>query len=702
MHGPARRGSRTILISLAVILAAGLGVIFVASRPRSNTSDSPAGAAETGNKPRRADAPPTESRTVSETPNIADIPRPQADWLAAPANPVVVEVVTEGEPRDQELSPSGGELSSVSPTFRARIIVPPGAVRRTEKITFGFVTEFRGAPFPSGVIAGVQLAPENIPLLKPIELRIEPTPRYPLSPAEAVAAFAVRGRELHLYPGNIHEIPRSQGRAELRIPLARLGTFGIARATVAEAGALAPRVPSDYISRLQHQIAATLLDPAVPARVSSSGALVRPTEVSREGLLRGSPLSTALQQAIRALPRALRPTLHAAPVARQTPGFVLDLIVRIRQVYEQVVVPRFRNLRVSDCQANDAWNAINAYLEWRATIEMLLPVEALEDRYKEYREMVEAHTRAVEDRRGKLRSRGFTDDQIDAIDREFERLRQILEEWKIEMEPAITEALRVVFGEMHRCCQGSDPKQEYLDGMSTAVRWAALRGVSPLEENELDKMAECACRIASHRPGAPEGFVGTISFEEHDDRARTVTAGRQTTVNTEKLDFTQTSHIVGLFDADTVLVDSFAHASSRRTTDATSPGDDCIIRREHQQDVAGRDEGRQFATVRVVPQRGEYELTAYTLDVHGYGTARQALHVPGCRGFTKPYDRSRPVINEAIAPVPTRSVVGKLDPQQPGELHGSEVFEIDDRAFPTPKRLTMKWKITRCAAPRLP
>lgn len=133
--------------------------------------------------------------------------------------------------------------------------------------------------------------------------------------------------------------------------------------------------------------------------------------------------------------------------------------------------------------------------------------------------MVEAHNRAVEERRAKLRGRGFTDEQIDAIDDEFDRLRKILEEWKIEMEPAVTEVLRKVFREMHRCCQGTDPKQEYLDAMSTAVRWAALRGVSPLEEDEMGKMSECGCRIASHRPGAPEGFVGTISFEE---RARGV------------------------------------------------------------------------------------------------------------------------------------------------------------------------------------
>ena len=701
MRETTRRGRRSILITLAVVLAAGLGVIFVASRLRSNAPDSPAGAVEPAEQqPVRTDAPPPQSAGASETPNTGVIPRPQADWLAAAANPVLVEVVTEGQPREHELSPAGGELSAASPTFRAHIVVPPGAVRRTEKVTIAFVTEFRGAPVPSGVIAGVRLAPENIPLQKPIELRIQPTPRYPLSPDEEVAAFAVRGRELHLYPGNIYEVPRSRGRAEIRIPLARLGTFGIARATVAEAATLGPRVPSNYISRLQHQIAATLLNPTAAARVSSSEAPFPWTYVSREGALR-SPLFTALTHAARALPRALHPTVYAAP-AGETPGFVLDLIVRIRQVYEQVVVSRFRNLRVSDCQAADAWGAINAYLEWRATVELLLPIEALEDRYKDYREMVEAHNRAVEERRAKLRGRGFTDEQIDAIDDEFDRLRKILEEWKIEMEPAVTEVLRNVFREMYRCCQGTDPKQEYLDAMSTAVRWAALRGVSPLEEDELGKMSECGCRIASYRPGAPEGFVGTISFEEHDDRARTVTAGRQTTVNTEKLDFTQTSHIFGLFDADTVLVDSFAYASMRRTGDSTSPGDDCMVYREYQEDVSGRDEGRQFANVIVFPQRGEYQLTAYTLDLRGSGTARKVFRLPGCRGFTKPYDRSEPVINQGIVPVVTRTVTAKLNPQRPRELRGSEVFEVDDREFPTPKRLTMKWEITRCAVPRLP
>lgn len=699
MQETARRGRRNILITIVVVLAVALAVIFVATRPGRDARDALAGAREPAKQPAVGARAPSEQSRSGSTSHTVVIPPPQADWLAAPANPVIVELVTESRGREQELSPGGGELSAASANFRASVVVPPGAVRRTEKVMIAFVTEVRGAPFSAGVIASVQITPENIPLQKPVELRIQPTPRYQLSADEPVVAFAVRGRELHLYPGNIFEITRSRGRAEIRMPLARLGTFGVARATVAEAAGLAPRLPSNYIARLQHRIAATLLSPTASARVDLPGVSVRKTAVSGEGSRPDSSLLTVLTRSAGAL---LGPTLRAAAVAQETPSFVLNLIALIRQVYDQVVVPRFKHVNMSDCEANDAWDAINAYLEWRATIELLLPVAPLEDRYKEYPEMVEAHNRRVEERRGLLRKHGFTDEQINAIDADFERLRELLEEWKIEMEPVVTDLLRDVFRGMHRCCQESDPKQEYLDAMSTAVRWAALRGVSPLDDDELGKMSACACRIASQRPGAPEGFVGTISFEEHDDRAHTVTDGPQTTANTERLDFSQTSHIVGRLDADALLVDSFAHGSLRMTGQSTSPGDDCVVRRESEQEVIGRDEGRQTAYVRVIPQRGEYEVTAYTLDLHGSGMERRALRVPGCRGFTKPYDELEQVTNRAIAPVPTRTVVGKLDPQRPRELRGAEVFEDRDRAFPQPKRLTMKWDLTRCAAPRLP
>jgi hypothetical protein len=158
----------------------------------------------------------------------------------------------------------GGTLSLTAPG-RIRIVVkiPRGALLADTNVTATPITRFRVAPVHGGFVAGVQLAPEGLELLKPgsIEFRprkgLRPTRRYFLGSQG-------NGSDVHLAPPAFRKLGRGR-KAKLRVvskpivPILHFSTvegFDWSKVNLRDLDAI--RFPQSEIDGIQHNIAKLL------------------------------------------------------------------------------------------------------------------------------------------------------------------------------------------------------------------------------------------------------------------------------------------------------------------------------------------------------------------------------------------------------------------------------------------------------------
>ncbi len=92
--------------------------------------------------------------------------------------------------------------------------------------------------------------------------------------------------------------------------------------------------------------------------------------------------------------------------------FIYDLLKKLIEDYQQMVVPKFDKLPTSDCLSGAVFDAIGTYLQWRSSVELLLPMQA-----PAKGPLDEVFLQLVAQRVTMLRERKYTTEQIDEIDR---------------------------------------------------------------------------------------------------------------------------------------------------------------------------------------------------------------------------------------------------------------------------------------------
>src|SRR3954467_528548 len=158
----------------------------------------------------------------------------------------------------------GGKLRLTAPG-RVRIVVkiPSGALLADTKVTATPIKRFRVAPVHGGFVAGVQLAPEGLELLKPgsVEFRprrgLKPTRRYFLGSQG-------KGGDVHLMPPAFRKIGRGRGAklrvvSDPRVPILHFSTvegFDWSKVNLRDLDAL--RYPQSEIDRISPELALLL------------------------------------------------------------------------------------------------------------------------------------------------------------------------------------------------------------------------------------------------------------------------------------------------------------------------------------------------------------------------------------------------------------------------------------------------------------
>jgi len=656
-------GSVVALVLVAVVLA-GMWARKGRSGPQEGSGDRASPRAPEGARPPQAAEHLEENTPEEPAAQLPEIPPPTAEWLQAAANPLRVVVKLDDRRQQERITPAGGTLSTtMRDGTRVSLVFPPESLWRSEDVTIQVVEGVGEAPFAAAPLA-VSISPENLPLRHPPILQFEPGRRTALDGSRPVAGFAVRGgTELSLYPAGRYEIERAPGRYRIAMALTRLGTYGVTNATAEEIIAIGTREPNDLAARMEQRIALAYATQA-PNRAQT-------LPLSGWTLVSG---------------------VHAQGGISL---FIYDLLKQLLEYYQQRIVPKFDRLPTNDCLSGATFDAIQTYLQWRASVELLLPMPRDPDLLKQlqYREVFD---KLVAQREAMLRERGYTAEQIEEINGAIEQFRGQFENLIAAIDKRIVPALSGQFGALYRCCTTQRPMAYHLTAMLKILRFGELNGYVPVDPEPMKKVMECACLVGSNQTGAQERFTGTLSYEENTALEKTEQKSTRTIINSEKLNFQQSS-VLTLASSGGMLANSAVSGKLSQSSATTDDHGTCVVRNESQLEVEGRDTDMGLVNIDVNPQQGKYTLSFQRLPLEGAGTRRSIWNVkgPGCGKFNRPRDEVKPV-SMGISAVPDTSVSGELDVKEPYALKGSHVFEQVDPFYDSARKGTLKWEIQRC------
>ncbi|HEX2168049.1 MAG TPA: hypothetical protein VHG09_12520 [Longimicrobiales bacterium] len=181
--------------------------------------------------------------------SMADAP----DWLAAPAEPVQLEIaLDDGRSRSKIITPNGGTVSATGADgTRYSLRIPRGALLSDELITLTPVTQVGGLPFTGSRFETVQLEPSGLQLLDVATLTIRSSIDVPAAEQVAFGYFGT-GHDAHLAP----ILPDARGRVE--IPVVHFSGYGYGRAAPNDPGRIALQRSANHQARLAARLAEVL------------------------------------------------------------------------------------------------------------------------------------------------------------------------------------------------------------------------------------------------------------------------------------------------------------------------------------------------------------------------------------------------------------------------------------------------------------
>jgi len=170
-----------------------------------------------------------------------------------------------------DLDVSGGTVSAAGADGTVFTLeLPADALPAPQTVTLTPVYGVDRLPFSGGFVAGVEIEPAGLELLVPAMLTIRP-PSLPAPEQALPYSYAQAGEDFILYPRDIEV-------SSLRLPLSRLGGYGVARGSLSDAEAQAERTPTSpldsYVQRYAVEVLRRVSGQITQAELDSRGARI--------------------------------------------------------------------------------------------------------------------------------------------------------------------------------------------------------------------------------------------------------------------------------------------------------------------------------------------------------------------------------------------------------------------------------------------
>ena len=571
------------------------------------------------------------------------------------------------QPHLQRRLPDAERLGRFS--GRVALQFPQDALPQTQELTLR-LTDVTGLPFTRDGGVAVRLEPEDLVIRHPLVLEI--TPRN-TSGEDRFIGFAIRKGEVNLHPVMHLEVPsgaRSQNK--VRLLLGTAGTHGIGIASPSELAVVARHLPTDAIARIEQKVAL---------------AFIRPTRTAT------LPAFVAFMQI------APRPV---TPPSESPSGWLQQLLESIRDTYEDVVLPGIDGIPHDDCLSPALWEAIKAYVRWSALNQLLLPVQATPELLQDP-QYAKSHDLLVAERLRMLRERGFTDSQIEEIDREIEKYRQTFEETAQRVADMLREEMKRAFYRLHRCCMTQKPLQYHLDAMGGILRAAALISDENLIADPWTPLRECACRIASAAKGSPEGFFGTITQKETleiDETWKSPGGGgrmQRTKRNTRSLSYEMTLTVMRALTERTMHANASAEGRDDKFVLVSDDYGVCTVATESLSRLEGRAEEPQTLSLHLRPKQGVFSISFNPLGADGFEhtRSRRTVSGSGCNPFEVKRNSIRGISRMGSVPGSNVDIVNEPYDPKSAFLRGSRTFE-GERRDNVRSTVEVRWDLRRC------
>jgi len=170
------------------------------------------------------------------------------DTGAFPGGYSVSSVLDSANAASADLDSTGGALSVTGADGTVFTLeVPPQALASPEMVTVTPVSRIDRFPFSGGLAAGVEIEPAGLNLMLPATLTIQP-PALPPPDRTLPYSYSQGGEDFILYPRNVDT-------SSLRLPLVRLGGYGVGLGDQSDAARQAGRTPSAPLSPYLQQYA---------------------------------------------------------------------------------------------------------------------------------------------------------------------------------------------------------------------------------------------------------------------------------------------------------------------------------------------------------------------------------------------------------------------------------------------------------------
>ena len=143
--------------------------------------------------------------------------------------------------------PAGGAVltTTAADGTRFTLELPDGAVPDERPVTLTPLSALDGLPLSGGLIAGVQIEPDGLALLRPVTLTIET--RTALNPDQVLGfAYAGQGEDFHLYPSAV-------SRNKITMLLTHFSGHGVGEGSDGDVQAAASASPADPQSKAENE-----------------------------------------------------------------------------------------------------------------------------------------------------------------------------------------------------------------------------------------------------------------------------------------------------------------------------------------------------------------------------------------------------------------------------------------------------------------
>jgi hypothetical protein len=394
-------------------------------------------------------------------------------------------------------------------------------------------------------------------------------------------------------------------------------------------------------------------------------------------------------------PRASQST---ASEDEATQARMKEIQVKLREAYDQVVMPRLKNAQYKcDPAKNDTKDlgtfevAVSGAMSWVQSVEIF----GFNIRSDELDRSTSSATEAElkERRRQMLREEGWTDQELQEMDASADDFKRKIESiWEL-----VPRLLKENFEATFRCCMQTKYPTAYPRAMIAAARQVALIGggdpTAILGENYMDRAAQCACAAGG------TGWWGMITYKETFEEAKSWQTASVKGERSRKESYAATIDVRDRFDLSSgeafdpakEPINVWEGMASRRETYHSSGLKGCFKVINRSIALSGQEKGTSSFGVKFTTD-GRYSVHYHLKAVGVSGQSMNSSRAVGCTAHNPPSSGSSPMEARINPTIP--EIEGVADPRNPDILKGSKTVDIPvDEGKRTG---TVTWHLFRC------